>query len=59
MTGPHLVARGGAPGTERQDGPAELLARVRAAEDADPDGARWPRSKLRDDATVLYWPQPG
>jgi hypothetical protein len=43
----------------REEGPADLLARVRAAEDADPDGARWPRSTLRDDATVLYWPQPG
>ena len=43
----------------REDGPAELAGPVRAAEDADPDGARWPRSKLRDDATVLYWPQPG
>jgi hypothetical protein len=42
----------------REAGPAELVAQVRAAEDADPDGARWPRSKLRDDATVLYWPQP-
>lgn len=43
----------------REDGPAELVAQVRAAEDADPAGARWPRSKLRDDATALYWPQPG
>jgi hypothetical protein len=46
-------------GVLREDGPAELIAQVRAAEDADPDGARWPRSKLRDDATVLYWPQAG
>ncbi len=43
----------------REEGPAELVGQVRAAEDIDPDGARWPRSKLRDDATVLYWPQPG
>jgi Protein phosphatase 2C len=43
----------------REAGPAELLAQVRAAEHSDPEGARWPRSKLRDDATVLYWPQPG
>jgi len=43
----------------REDGPAELVAQVRAAENADPAGARWPRSKLRDDATALYWPQPG
>ncbi len=46
-------------GLLREDGPAGLITRVRAAEDADPDGVRWPRSKLRDDATVLYWPQPG
>ncbi len=46
-------------GVLREDGPAELVAQVRAAEDADPEGARWPRSKLRDDATALYWPQPG
>ncbi len=46
-------------GVLRAEGPAGLLARVRAAEDGDPDGARWPRPKLRDDATVLYWPQPG
>lgn len=43
----------------REEGPAGLLAQVRAAEDSDPDGVRWPRSKLRDDATVLYWQQPG
>jgi hypothetical protein len=43
----------------RNEGPAGLLRRVRAAEDSDPDGARWPRPKKRDDATALYWPQPG
>ncbi len=43
----------------RAEGPAGLLRRVRAAEDSDPDGARWPRPKKRDDATALYWPQPG
>ncbi len=43
----------------RDEGPAGLIRRVRAAEDSDPDGARWPRSKARDDATALYWPQPG
>ena len=46
-------------GVLREAGPAELVAQVRAAEDADPEGDRWPRSKLRDDATALYWPQPG
>jgi hypothetical protein len=43
----------------RDEGPAGLIRRVRAAEDSDPDGARWPRSKARDDATAVYWPQPG
>lgn len=43
----------------RDEGPAGLIRRVRAAEDSDPDGARWPRSKARDDATAIYWPQPG
>ena len=43
----------------RDEGPAGLIGQVRAAEDSDPDGARWPRSKARDDATALYWFQPG
>jgi hypothetical protein len=43
----------------RDEGPAGLIRQVRAAEDSDPDGTRWPRSKARDDATALYWPQPG
>ncbi len=42
----------------REQGPAELIRQVRAAEDSDPDGTRWPRGKARDDATVIYWPQP-
>jgi hypothetical protein len=42
----------------RGPGPAELIGQVRAAEDADPDGTRWPRAKTRDDATAIYWPQP-
>jgi hypothetical protein len=40
-------------------GPAALIGRVRAAEDSDPDGQRWPRGKLRDDATALWWAFPG
>jgi hypothetical protein len=36
------------------DGPAELIRRVRAAEATDPDGRRWPRSKRHDDATAVY-----
>jgi Protein phosphatase 2C len=39
----------------RDHGPAALISQVRAAEDADPDGQRWPRGKPRDDATVVYW----
>ena len=41
----------------RDHGPAELIRQVRAAEDADPDCARWPRTKTRDDATIIYWAQ--
>ncbi|GAA2739898.1 integrase [Kitasatospora cinereorecta] len=37
-----------------QDGPAELIARVRAAERSDADCARWPRGKAHDDASALY-----
>jgi hypothetical protein len=36
--------------------PAALIRHVRAAEAADPHAARWPREKLSDDATVLWWP---
>jgi hypothetical protein len=39
-----------------EHGPAELIRRVRAIEAADAGAERWPRSKLRDDATALYWP---
>jgi Protein phosphatase 2C len=35
-------------------GPEALLRQVREAEDGDPAGARWPRGKLRDDATIAY-----
>ncbi len=38
-----------------EQGTAELIRRVRAVEAGDPEGRRWPRSKLRDDATALYW----
>ena len=43
----------------RDHGPGGLIRQVRAAEDSDPDGARWPRSKARDNATALYWAWPG
>jgi hypothetical protein len=39
----------------RDQGPAALIARIRAAEDDDPGSRRWPRYKHRDDATALYW----
>jgi hypothetical protein len=44
--------------TIRDDGPGALISQVREAEAGDPDGARWPRRKIRDDATVLWWPAP-
>ena len=42
----------------RGDGPAQLIRHVRAAEDSDPGCRRWPRSKARDDATIIYWYEP-
>jgi hypothetical protein len=40
----------------REHGPATLIRQVREAESADPEGKRWPRSKIRDDATIIWWP---
>ncbi|OKI09505.1 hypothetical protein A6A06_02110 [Streptomyces sp. CB02923] len=37
----------------RKEGPQALLDRVRDLEAADPEGARFPRGKSRDDATVV------
>jgi hypothetical protein len=34
-------------------GPGELIRQVRAAENTDPAGIRWPRNKIHDDATAL------
>ncbi|MGW8436671.1 protein phosphatase 2C domain-containing protein [Nocardiopsis sp. NPDC055551] len=39
----------------REQGPAALLKRVRSLEGADPSGLRFPRGKVRDDATALWW----
>ncbi len=39
----------------RDQGPGELLCQLRAAEQADPGGIRWPRHKASDDATIIYW----
>ncbi|TCC35105.1 integrase [Kribbella sindirgiensis] len=36
-------------------GPASLIAHVREIEEADPDGARYPRTKRHDDATLANW----
>jgi Protein phosphatase 2C len=36
-------------------GPAAVFARIRAAEDGDPDGSRWPRAKRRDDVAVVHF----
>ena len=43
----------------REQGPAALIRQVRAAEASDPDQARWPRGKINDDTTIVYWHQPG
>lgn len=37
-----------------EHGPAGLIRRVRQLEDADPDGACWPRFKKGDDATAAF-----
>jgi hypothetical protein len=59
-----LASEPGTPGWPNEDfaavapGAAVLIGQVRAAEDSDPDCIRWPRSKDRDDATIIYWHQP-
>ncbi|HTJ72662.1 MAG TPA: hypothetical protein VL551_34305 [Actinospica sp.] len=35
------------------DGPGSLIAAVREAEHEDPEGHRWPRGKIHDDATAI------
>jgi hypothetical protein len=37
-----------------EQGPDAIIAQVRAAEDSDPDGQRWPRGKRHDDASAAY-----
>lgn len=39
-------------------GPGEVIRRVREAEASDPYGARWPRGKIHDDATIAYGTDP-
>lgn len=41
--------------TLAKHGPGELIRQLRTVEAADPECLRWPRSKIRDDATVVYW----
>lgn len=42
-----------------RDGPSGLIERVRTAESTDPRGERWPRGKIHDDATAVFWTIPG
>jgi hypothetical protein len=42
--------------TVRDRGPRALIAEVRAAETGDAAGQRWPRTKISDDATLVWWP---
>ncbi|PUB23964.1 protein phosphatase 2C-like protein [Promicromonospora sp. AC04] len=37
----------------QQHGPDNVLRSIHGAEDADPDGSRWPRSKPHDDKTIV------
>jgi hypothetical protein len=41
--------------TLAEHGPGELIRQLRAAAAADPEGLRWPRSNIRDAATVICW----
>jgi hypothetical protein len=36
-------------------GPAGLISHVRDIESGDPTGARYPRTKRHDDATLAFW----
>jgi hypothetical protein len=36
-------------------GPTTIFSRIRAAEDADPGGVRWPRAKKTDDVAVVHF----
>lgn len=41
-------------GILRDHGPHELIRRTREAEDNDPHGRHWPRTKAHDDATAVH-----
>lgn len=51
----HLATWAGICGILDEEGPSGLIRQVRAAEAADPHGRRWPRRKIHDDATAIYW----
>jgi hypothetical protein len=50
----HLLDWTGVLEVLEDDGPSELIRRVRAIETADPTGTRWPRNKGSDDATAVF-----
>jgi Protein phosphatase 2C len=52
----HLATWSGICDILAEEGPSSLIRQVREAETADRDGARWPRRKIHDDATAVYWP---
>jgi hypothetical protein len=51
-----LIGWGGLLDVIRDQGATELIRQVRQAEASDPGGSRWPRAKVSDDATVIWWP---
>jgi hypothetical protein len=55
----HLATWAEICGILARDGPSGLIEQVRAAESGDPRGERWPRGKIHDDATAVFWPIPG
>jgi hypothetical protein len=38
-----------------EHGPQAIIRATREAENSDPDTERWPRSKVHDDATAIFW----
>ncbi|MFI6388684.1 integrase [Nonomuraea sp. NPDC050540] len=40
------------------EGPEAVLRHIRKAEREDSSGRRWPRNKMSDDATIIYWRHP-
>ncbi len=52
----HLIDWAGVLKLLDEEGSRYLINRVRAAEYDDPQGERWPRGKVHDDATAVYAP---